>query len=489
MKNKKLGTLLKGIVVFVLILTFTVPVIVNAQTSNTGSDVSEVIVGEVNQENTFVNDRATNVDDIEARTDIADSEKLVTEESESSTASKSISTASSSGGTWIEASDGRWWYKHADGSYTTDDWEQIDGKWYYFDSSGWMLTGWQKIDGYWYYFKPGDSGWMVTGWYQVGTNWYFLGSDGKMRIGWQKIGDYWYYFNPGDSGKMITGWCQVGVNWYYLESDGKMVTGWKKLDGCWYYFNTGDSGKMLTGWQEISDKWYYLGTDGKMVTGWQTIDGNKYLFKSGDSGYMITGWYQISDDFYFFQSNGVMQTSPFSDSRCYYVFYTSGRLKKLEENITRQSQQKTNWCWAACASMTGEYITGTRKAQSSIVTYVKGTPINEGAIVPESVSAANFACSDSKSWNYVDVADFSFQNAVSILNDQETFEIRYRWYSGGGHILVCAGYDLENQRLRLVDPWENCPTTYYKYSELCDGTTIQTGNGWLAGVFRYPGGV
>ena len=29
---------------------------------------------------------------------------------------------------WIKAKDGRWWYRHADGSYTTNGWERIDGK-------------------------------------------------------------------------------------------------------------------------------------------------------------------------------------------------------------------------------------------------------------------------------------------------------------------------------------------------------------------------
>ena len=31
-------------------------------------------------------------------------------------------------GQWIQASDGRWWYKHSDGSYTVNDWEYIDGE-------------------------------------------------------------------------------------------------------------------------------------------------------------------------------------------------------------------------------------------------------------------------------------------------------------------------------------------------------------------------
>ena len=38
---------------------------------------------------------------------------------------------------WIQ-SGSRWWYKHADGSYTTNGWEKINGTWYYFDQAGWM---------------------------------------------------------------------------------------------------------------------------------------------------------------------------------------------------------------------------------------------------------------------------------------------------------------------------------------------------------------
>lgn len=41
---------------------------------------------------------------------------------------------------WIQEPSGSWWYRHEDGSYTTDNWETIDGKTYYFNESGWMLA-------------------------------------------------------------------------------------------------------------------------------------------------------------------------------------------------------------------------------------------------------------------------------------------------------------------------------------------------------------
>ena len=98
---------------------------------------------------------------------------------------------------WIKA-DGRWWYQHADGSYTTNGWERIEGIWYHFDQSGWMQTGWIK----------------------TGNSWYYLNKSGSMAIGWVKDNGIWYYLN--NSGTMKTGWVKDNATWYYLDNSGAM---------------------------------------------------------------------------------------------------------------------------------------------------------------------------------------------------------------------------------------------------------------------------
>ena len=113
--------------------------------------------------------------------------------------SSSQTTYSKSSGSWIK-SGSRWWYKHSDGSYTANGWEQINGTWYYFDNEGWMKTGWIKEYGKWYYLD--DSGAMKTGLQTIGGNEYYLSTSGAMQTGWQNIGDDTYFF--ADSGARQT---------------------------------------------------------------------------------------------------------------------------------------------------------------------------------------------------------------------------------------------------------------------------------------------
>ncbi len=126
---------------------------------------------------------------------------------------------SHSNGSWIQ-SNGRWWYKHSDGSYTKNGWEKINETWYYFDSEGWMKTGWFNEYGNWYYLD--DSGAMKTGWCLISGSWYYLNTSGVMQTGLQTIEGKQYYL--ADSGAMQTGWHNIGDDTYFFASNGARQT-------------------------------------------------------------------------------------------------------------------------------------------------------------------------------------------------------------------------------------------------------------------------
>lgn len=150
------------------------------------------------------------------------------------------STAPAARAQWVQKEDGRWWYRHADGSYTAGDWELVDGRWYLFDAEGWMLTGWQMKDGRWYLL--GADGAMLTGWQRVDGKWYFLDDSGAMATGWRMVGDKWYFLD--ESGSMRQGWQRSGGKWYWLNADGSMSADEvKMIGGAFYGFDS--SGAML----------------------------------------------------------------------------------------------------------------------------------------------------------------------------------------------------------------------------------------------------
>ena len=83
---------------------------------------------------------------------------------------------------WIKAKDGRWWYRHADGSWTSNGWEKIDGKWYYFDKDGWMKTGWISWKRRWCYCESsGACAYSKT--LHIDGKDYVFGRDGYMVEG------------------------------------------------------------------------------------------------------------------------------------------------------------------------------------------------------------------------------------------------------------------------------------------------------------------
>ncbi len=101
-------------------------------------------------------------------------------------------------GTWIQETNpesqqyGKWWYQHADGSYTRSGWEKIDGVWYCFDKDGWMgAQEWIRgNEGEWYYLGP-DGAMLHSGWKVIDGKDYYFDEEGKLYQNKYTPDGYW----------------------------------------------------------------------------------------------------------------------------------------------------------------------------------------------------------------------------------------------------------------------------------------------------------
>ena len=257
---------------------------------------------------------------------------------------------------WIQSS-GRWWYRHADGSYTRSGWEYIGGKWYYFDQNGWMVTGWQKVKGSWYYME--SNGAMVSsGWKWINSKCYYFDKNGKMAANtwidgsyvdasgawvkdkkqepdkWIRSSGRWWY-RHGDGTYTRSDWEYIGNKWYYFDQNGWMITGWQKVSGSWYYMES-NGARVADGWKWINNKCYYFDKNGKMAadtwidgsyvdvsgvwikdkkqepenvtkTGWVQYSGH-WMYYNTDGSYVKSNWKSVNSIWYYFDQNGWMAT-------------------------------------------------------------------------------------------------------------------------------------------------------------------------------------
>lgn len=54
-----------------------------------------------------------------------------------------------------------WWYRNQDGSYVSNNWQQINDKWYFFNAKGYMQTGW-VLWNHLYYYCDDTNGHMLV---------------------------------------------------------------------------------------------------------------------------------------------------------------------------------------------------------------------------------------------------------------------------------------------------------------------------------------
>ena len=293
---------------------------------------------------------------------------------------------------WIRNGN-RWWYRHADGSYTTNGWEVINGAWYYFDGAGWMVTGWLKRPSGWYYLT--GSGAMATGWIQLGSTWYYLNESGTMQAdtwignnyvdgsgawipgkvkaqaGWIQSGSRWWY-RHADGSYTRNNWEMINGSWYYFDGAGWMVTGWLKLGNNWYYLNPGN-GAMVTGWLQLGSTWYYMNGSGAMETdtwignsyvdangvwdqsktkaqAYWVLNGDRWMLVQEDGTYAKKCWKTVGGKEYYLDENGYMVTGWLKQGSTWYY------LKPTAKNSAEKVGEKAYNYWVGNAGVGSYYI-------------------------------------------------------------------------------------------------------------------------------------
>ena len=237
---------------------------------------------------------------------------------------------------WIRNGN-RWWYRHADGSYTRNNWEMINGSWYYFDGAGWMATGWLKLGNNWYYLNPGN-GAMVTGWLQLGSTWYYMNGSGAMETDtW--IGNSYVDANgvwDQSKTKAQAYWVLNGDRWMLVQEDGTYAKKcWKTVDGKEYYLD--ENGYMVTGWLKQGSTWYYLKPTAKNSA--EKVGEKAYNYwvgTAGIGGYYIDKYgrmvagkdYSLGSYVYTFDANGLCTNR---ENRYLQVTDANGRKYNVEK--------------------------------------------------------------------------------------------------------------------------------------------------------------
>ncbi|MFE1318857.1 papain-like cysteine protease family protein [Kitasatospora phosalacinea] len=127
-------------------------------------------------------------------------------------------------------------------------------------------------------------------------------------------------------------------------------------------------------------------------------------------------------------------------------------------NITMQAQQQSNWCWAAGGNTIATYY-GYGYSQNQFCNLAFGRSVNSSC--PN--SQASLAEVQNALYR-IGISTGSYVNGYLRYSTVQTeidagrpVETRIQWSSGGGHMNVLYGYDVNSNWLYWGDPW---PSNY-----------------------------
>lgn len=157
---------------------------------------------------------------------------------------------------------------------------------------------------------------------------------------------------------------------------------------------------------------------------------------------------------------------------------TSAKVLDVKASI----QKKDNWCWAACAEMAGRYIydqdngSGYR-SQNAIVTYVKGSPIDQAGSLAESARGSQYACYNKYTFDII-ASRVSWDALRNQINKNHTIQLGAGYYNSngvrtGGHMVLCVGWTLntsyDKYYIYYMDP-DDGQRYHCAYNEFVDAS-------------------
>ena len=125
-----------------------------------------------------------------------------------------------------------------------------------------------------------------------------------------------------------------------------------------------------------------------------------------------------------------------------------------ELNVPKYTQEKSMWCWAAAAQMAGKYKYSTSDAtQTDIVTYVKGSAVNNEGSIFETANATEYVTNNTYGLSTAWISKWGWDKVkTSIDNGYPVIALVDG--GGSGHYYVIRGYDASTNKIALNDPWD-----------------------------------
>lgn len=127
-------------------------------------------------------------------------------------------------------------------------------------------------------------------------------------------------------------------------------------------------------------------------------------------------------------------------------------------NVTMETQQMSQWCWAASSQCLVRQRVNKYYTQQAYVVYIKGSVVNEPATAAEIVKACRAGGA------YVSqTGALSMTGIRSLINSNKTFIVGRQ-----GHATVGFGY-YNYSYVAIADPWPGTGYSWYTISNLQNG--------------------